>query len=259
MNASIPPRPDLGDLLPGRLKATWSWYVSIGVYLLAFLIAGVAQIPVLAAFGVLEETSSALTGPQAWATVLGDTVIAGVLIFWLAKWHRNWQETIGFSAAGKRSRDFGWGFAVGLGLYFAITIGVAFVLTVLFQAIFGREIASPDQISTADLSASSIVAFALLSLVAAPVSEELFFRGIFFRAIRDRYGFWPGAIGSGLLFGLIHYVPSAWESALLLQTTMVFTGVAWAWVYERRGTLLANIGAHVAFNTIGLTFYFAFR
>jgi membrane protease YdiL (CAAX protease family) len=33
---------------------------------------------------------------------------------------------------------------------------------------------------------------------------------------------------------------------------MVGTGLGLAWVYERRGTIVASIAAHIAFNVIGV-------
>jgi membrane protease YdiL (CAAX protease family) len=50
----------------------------------------------------------------------------------------------------------------------------------------------------------------------------------------------------------VHYVPSPAIDAFVLQLTMVFTGIGLAWIYERRGTILASMAAHVAFNVVGL-------
>jgi len=95
--------------------------------------------------------------------------------------------------------------------------------------------------------------------VIAPIHEELFFRGILFRSLADRYGFVIGAVGSGLAFGLIHYVPAAWYDSVLLMGVMVVTGVALSWFYDRRGNIVASIVAHATFNVIGLTLIFALR
>jgi membrane protease YdiL (CAAX protease family) len=46
---------------------------------------------------------------------------------------------------------------------------------------------------------------------------------------------------------------------MLLQSIMVFTGIALAWIYERRANLVANIAAHMAFNAIGVLLIFAAR
>ena len=43
-----------------------------------------------------------------------------------------------------------------------------------------------------------------LAVVVAPITEELFFRGLLFRALRDRHGFWLGAAVSAVLFGFVH-------------------------------------------------------
>ena len=76
--------------------------------------------------------------------------------------------------------------------------------------------------------------------------------GILFRSVRDRRGFWLGALVSGLIFGLAHYQAAAWQDTVLLQSIMVFTGVALAYIYERRGNLLANVAAHMVFNVVGV-------
>jgi uncharacterized protein len=99
----------------------------------------------------------------------------------------------------------------------------------------------------------------VLAVGIAPIAEELFFRGVLFRSVRDRRGFASGAGVSAALFGLVHYVPSPWKDALLLQSIMVFTGFALAWIYERRGSIAANMAAHMTFNAIGITLIFLVR
>jgi membrane protease YdiL (CAAX protease family) len=47
--------------------------------------------------------------------------------------------------------------------------------------------------------------------------------------------------------------------SLLLMGVMVFTGVALAWFYERRGNIVASMVAHATFNVIGLTLILALR
>ena len=40
--------------------------------------------------------------------------------------------------------------------------------------------------------------------VGAPIVEEIFYRGLLFRSIENRFGTWPGIIGSGVIFGSSH-------------------------------------------------------
>jgi hypothetical protein len=87
------------------------------------------------------------------------------------------------------------------------------------------------------------VAVTLLgSIVFAPIFEELVFRGLLYGTLRARLG-WPlAAVGSALVFALAHgYGVAGFLSVFL-------SGVLWAWVYERTGSLLAPILAHVVNN-----------
>jgi uncharacterized protein len=83
-------------------------------------------------------------------------------------------------------------------------------------------------------------------IVAAPLGEELFFRGFLFGSLRTRLPFLPAAAISGLVFGLFHVQP-------LLVAVMVFVGIALAFLYERRRSMAACIAAHAIFNLIGYT------
>jgi membrane protease YdiL (CAAX protease family) len=78
---------------------------------------------------------------------------------------------------------------------------------------------------------------------------------VFFRSLRARRSFWVAGIGSSLLFGLAHLSVedgSGWGGGMLLVTLMFFVGFGFAYVYERRGNILANMIAHATFNTVGL-------
>ena len=234
----------------GAPAATWSPWEAIGVYLLALVAAGLAAAPIVA--GRVAPASSSGAGPvEIGASIVGDVVIFVALIAWLQVRHPNWRAAVRFPARSNIVRELGAGVAAGAILYPVIAVGVGSVITIAFRAAFGNRIEAPRQLSS-HLSGTGIVLALILALVVAPIGEELFFRGILFRSIRDRYGFWPAAVGSAVAFGLGHYVPSPWQDALLLQTLMVFTGVGLAYIYDRRGNLVADIASHATFNMIGL-------
>ena len=79
-----------------------------------------------------------------------------------------------------------------------------------------------------------------VTLVGAPLSEEMFFRGLVFSGL-CRWGFWPAALTSGGLFSLVHFDPGS-----LLP--FVGIGVLICWVYWRRGSLWDAIAFHFIFN-----------
>ena len=258
MNLPIPPRPDSGAGVPspelttadGRPRSTWGWFEGVGVYLLAFLAAGFAQIPILALLGS-TMVDGAIGQTEIFATIVGDIVMVGVLVFWLQRWHPEWRAAMVLPPARDRIwRDVLFGAIGGLILVPAVGL-ISGIVAAAFREAVGHDVTIPEQVAPGlSLLAKSFLV--VLAVVIAPISEELFFRGVLFRTVRDRHGFWVAALASAIPFGLVHYVPSPAIDALVLQITMVFTGLGLAWIYERRGTVVASTAAHMAFNIVGL-------
>ncbi|HZD78920.1 MAG TPA: CPBP family intramembrane glutamic endopeptidase, partial [Actinomycetota bacterium] len=173
-----------------------------------------------------------------------------------SRFHREWRQAIGFPRRLWPEVRSGVGF--GIVLYPVITLGVGLLVTVVLSAVSGHQPEAPQQVPP-HLSALGVAVAIVYAVIIAPFHEEFFFRGILFRSLRDRYGFGVGAVGSGLAFGLIHYIPSTWYDSALLMTVMVFTGIALAWLYDRRGNVGANMVAHATFNVIGLVLILALR
>jgi membrane protease YdiL (CAAX protease family) len=243
MSETIPPRPDRPiEAAPGRPRSTWTWWEAIGVYLLAWLIASIVTLPIFT-----------LVRPERLANLVASAAIAivniAVLLFWLSRRHPGWASAIGFPARIWPEIRAGVGF--GLLLYPGIAFGVGLVIGLLLHLITGRSVTTPEQVPE-HLPTFGAVITILYAVVIAPIHEELFFRGILFRSLRDRYGFGVGATISGVLFGLVHYVPAPFVNSLLLMSVMVFTGFALAYLYERRGNIVASMFAHATFNVIGL-------
>ena len=261
-----PPRPDLradgtltdgsalpeaaGDMLPdGRPKVTWSFLPAVGIALLGFLVGSLAAVPVFLVFGETSEGGASGISELAQGIVV-DAALMGTLLLWLRARHRGWRAALRLVPPARIGREVLIGAGLGVAVRIVAGIAAAIVIAILAAAT-GEEVAVPEQV-TSDLHGYQLVVFALFAVVVAPVTEEFLFRGVLFRSVRDRYGFWPGAITSALLFGVIHYVPGPWPDALALQITMVVTGLGLAWVYEWRKTLLAPVVGHAAFNLIAV-------
>jgi membrane protease YdiL (CAAX protease family) len=254
--AGLPTRPDpvAGPGPKGLAAVDWSIWEALLMgfvtnILLAQLVVG------LIAFSVLGITSSDDPG-AVYVGVISDLAWLGFLVLWLQMRHPGWRERLGVPIKLTGIRDAVYGWIAGLILYPAIAFVVAIPLTILFSTLSGHQATTPDQLPQ-NLGTGPAIASVILAVFVAPVVEELFFRGVLFRSIRDRHGFWIGAVVSGLVFGAAHYVPAAWQDTILLQTVMVFTGIALAWIYERRGTLVADIAAHMAFNAVGIVLILA--
>ncbi|HLK55563.1 MAG TPA: CPBP family glutamic-type intramembrane protease [Chthonomonadaceae bacterium] len=85
------------------------------------------------------------------------------------------------------------------------------------------------------------LAFVLTGAVAAPIGEEVFFRGFLYNALKRRWGVPVGIIVSGLTFALIHFGP--------LAIIVIFPmGILLAYVYERTNSLWVTILMHMLNN-----------
>lgn len=246
----VPPRPDesTGSGPQGLPAVEWSFPRALLVGLVANLVLAQAVVGSIAfiALGITD-----VDDPKTiYAGLIGDVAWLGFMLIWLVRWHPDWRARIGVFGGRRGGRDALAGLIGGVLLYPAIVI-VGLVLTVLFETVSGRPTTTPDQLPQ-HLNTPEAIASVILAVFVAPVAEELFFRGILFRSIRDRRGFWLGALVSGLIFGLAHYEAAAWQDTVLLQSIMVFTGVALAYIYERRGNLVANVTAHMVFNVVGV-------
>ncbi len=87
----------------------------------------------------------------------------------------------------------------------------------------------------------------LVTAVAAPICEEVFFRGMLFRLLRTRVPLWAAVLLSAMAFGLAHASPAV--SPALLPTFM-YMGTVLAVVYVRTGWLTNTILLHGFSNAI---------
>jgi membrane protease YdiL (CAAX protease family) len=70
--------------------------------------------------------------------------------------------------------------------------------------------------------------------------EEIFFRGLLYRSLRNRLAIWPAALIAGAMFGLVHIASYPVDT---LPVKAAF-GVSACLLYERTGSLLPGIGLH---------------
>lgn len=255
-----PPPPGAPAHGPGDLPAVrWGGWEAIGVFFVGNLV--IAQVVVgTIVLGVMGVGSGQpIEGlPQIVATVAADVAFLGAMLVWLTWKARDWRRLVGIAFGAKGARDAAVGFGLGALLYVAVGVVVAVPLLSIFRLLFGSNVAAPEQIP-GGLSINAKLLTAFLALVLAPITEELFYRGIFYRSLRDRHGVLIGAVVSAVLFGASHVVDAPWRDVVFLQTLMVFTGVGLALIYERRANLVADIAAHVAFNVIGIVIIFSTR
>ena len=220
-----------------RLKPTWRPAEAILAIVAVFGLAGVLSIPVFLI--VRSEETELLLG----AIVFGVALFA-VPVLWVRFLHHQPASVLGLSSR-RTGRDIIAGAGAGLALFLITVIVVAPALYALIGLLTGEPVTPPSQpILPEEPSSGQIGLAAVAALVVAPAAEEAFFRGFLFGGLRSRFRFPIAAVISGVVFGVFHVIP-------LLIPLMVFVGIGLAYIYERRGSLLASIAAHSAFNVIG--------
>lgn len=113
----------------------------------------------------------------------------------------------------------------------------------------GNLIPMPDSFKNAIMdfgSQTGIFAFLLL-VIAAPVLEELLFRGIILDGLLKNYSPITAILISSLLFGIAHLNPWSFINGLIIG---IFSG----WVYFKTRSVLPSIIIHASANLSGFLF-----
>lgn len=188
-------------------------------------------------YGLVGATDEVLSSPV--ATMIASLVLMGLYVLFVFLFEGEWARDVlrwrGFA-------DTGLGLAVGA-LYFVVLVGL--MLAIGCCSLERQAFNWPAQLR----------AFAMFLGVA--VGEEIMFRGVLFRFIDRRWGYWVALGVSALVFGLIHISndnATLWSSIAIAIEAGLLLGAAYKW----SGTLWLPIGIHWAWNyTQGNIFGFA--
>ena len=102
----------------------------------------------------------------------------------------------------------------------------------------------------------SMLLFAVLGVLVAPLVEETIFRGFLYPVIARRLGIGAGIVITGTLFGLMHAAQlwGGWGQIALL----ILVGVVLTWVRARTGTVAASYFVHLGYNGLQLRRYLVY-
>ena len=211
----------------------------------AMAVAGWVLAMVLGAIGAVIATAAGF-GP------LGTLILAqGAL--WIGMLGTCWfvSHRYGSGDIGQDYRLAFWRKDAGWGLLLSIVARVAVVVVMVGFALLGDDfVEAPRQLPELDRNAANIAALVLVTVVGAPLIEELFFRGLVQRALETVL---PVALAIGLqavLFGAIHAMPGAGVANLPLVVAITASGAVFgfaAWRWRRLGP---GIAAHAFFNLV---------
>lgn len=132
--------------------------------------------------------------------------------------------------------------------YYLILLGLLILAAIIASSLGAQAPTTPNNESGGTGMLKVMGGFWLtfaLSVIVAPIIEEIVFRGVLFSAIKKRYGLIAGIILSSLIFTLVHIDPIQMISVLPL-------GIYLAIMYQRTGSIYPGMILHATWNLIVL-------
>jgi membrane protease YdiL (CAAX protease family) len=230
MDATVSANPAVPK--PGFPFATWGPWAGVLGVLLALGTGIVLSIPVVVAYhpenGELTDAANALVQ---LATALGFLLVPVAIAARRGAGVREALRQLGLRRF--RPSALKW-MAAAIGAY------------LLFAFVYVALIGPPDQKDIAE-DFGSVPVQVLLIVIAAPVSEEVCFRGMLYGGLRTRLPRIAAALVSGLIFGALHAT-----TGISAVPPLIFFGFVLALLYERTGSIVPGIILHMLNNSVAL-------
>ena len=195
--------------------------------------------------GIVAAATGATTADEDPAFTVVATFLQSLIFIGTAVMFASFTGSRGLSTSACARPRFwpavGWA-ALGIATFY-IAVGI---YTVVVQPDAEQTVA---QDLGADAGTFGMLAAGFMIICVAPVAEEFFFRGFFYRALRSRFAVLAAAGIDGLLFGIIHFDFSG-ADALLIVPPLALLGFIFCLVYERTGSLYPVIALHSLNNAI---------
>lgn len=234
------------DIISTQLLWRWRDLIYILLGIAGILLFGVIGYGVILGLrGINPEELMKPTVAQALGLAALETVALVGSIYLLGLRRRGY----GWNAVGLRHTSTSW--LVITTVVTLIAIPITSLITLLVFFALGQPLENPQLDFLFPEGISTIDALLMLFLAgfAAPFGEELFFRGVLYTMLRERWGIFLGVVVSSLLFGLIH-------GNLAVGITGFLLGILAAIVFEYSNSLWTAILVHSINNAakIGLLY-----
>lgn len=212
------------------------YFILQGFFTIVLLTAGVADSPATA------TTPSALPNPVVilWGLILA--AIVQLLLMWLYVRKDARLELLGLTHFGRLSAV--QTLAMAMMLVVAAMFFNFIYATYVIPGI-GMQEDMAKLLSSIPRTPANIAAGVFAIVVAAPLVEELLFRGFLQNSLARHMPFWAAIILSSFGFALVHGQPYAIPGLMSLS-------LAFGYIYHRTGSLRTNIILHMVNNAVAL-------
>ncbi|MGQ9476199.1 MAG: lysostaphin resistance A-like protein [Actinomycetota bacterium] len=176
---------------------------------------------------------------MAYAFLFCPLILASTV--WLLRRHRRGREELGLILGDPRKTLLSGvgGGAVALALSYAAFLALYF----LFYLILGKPPTVGETAQLRGTGGGELALILVVTVLLAPVFEEIFFRGLFYSALRRKMGPRVAVPLNGLIFGALHFQP-------LYMISLVLVGTVLAYLYEKTDSLFASMTAHALYNLV---------
>jgi len=209
----------------------------------------IAVILIAVAVALFGSRAERLSGGLALAMQIGAMFLPLIALALPMRSGKSWHQIrldIGLHCGAGFFREFFYGVTVYGTAIPIVIVGAVFAL--LLSLIFPQELAQashPIQKALAEGDASQRMLLLFIAAVAAPIVEEIMFRGVLFVHLRDlsrRWGrflsFLFSALASSLIFAAIH------PQGIIFIPILGALAVAFCLAREMRGSLISCMVAH---------------
>ena len=154
--------------------------------------------------------------------------------------NRGWRE-LGFKW-GDPKRTLTYGGLGALGALMA-SFGIMLLIALVIYLLGGSNplTAEAEQVET--ITRGQLLLSITVVVILAPIFEELFFRGLFYPALRRSLGPTLAIVIDGIIFGALHM-------RYLSIVSLILVGMILAYVYEKTESLYAPMLTHALYNGV---------
>ncbi|HEX5929817.1 MAG TPA: type II CAAX endopeptidase family protein [Solirubrobacterales bacterium] len=126
--------------------------------------------------------------------------------------------------------------------WMAATVGAYLLFAFLYVAL----VMEPEQEDIAEAFGPVGVQILLIA-IAAPISEEVCFRGFLYGGLREKLPRYGAALVAGLVFGALHAL-----TGISAVPPLIFFGFVLCLLYEKTGSIVPGILLHMLNNSVAL-------
>jgi membrane protease YdiL (CAAX protease family) len=179
-----------------------------------------------------------------------DRVVVLALVWLMVRNCKGNFNNLGLSLENLSSNIF-YGVMIGI-----ILLGISVFSERLYTTVLFLTPSQHPLVAQVDKAVSwrDLISPLFLAGVLAPLTEEVLYRLFTFLPMKERWGFWGGAIVSSFIFAIMHF-------NLYWLGEMIVVGVGLSFAYYWTGSLISAIVAHSIINTskiimlfLGITF-----